>query len=355
MGKNKINFFCIFFLLISNSLSNICEDIVLNKKYFNLNSIKNKESEEFSTEIGTTKIHAFTYNHLDHFEFTTKTTLFDYYNKAKGAEGKKIHLYGLVNFAEQQLLKIGYDIRSSRTNFNNFLDNVEENVEKNYGKDLSIKELQNEIAKARNDLNYGKSQTNLLIDSSATAIFSYFGIMATSFITKFLSLPYTASLASTVFFALTPGIIIAHFWNRSFEKEIEKQKENFRKYTYMMELVFYKIKNLDWLENNLILTGISLIDYCNKYAVKFDYEYDLDYYDRNNKRIKEQRNKVARNMARRTCVLKREECPNEEQCEENIMEKLECLAKRKRGEKITCPIFEINDCTLNYKKKIYDL
>jgi len=67
--------------------------------------------------------------------------------------------------------------------------------------------------------------------------------MATSFITKFLSLPYTASLASTVFFALTPGIIIAHFWNRSFEKEIEKQKENFRKYTYMMELVFYKINN----------------------------------------------------------------------------------------------------------------
>ena len=54
----------------------------------------------------------------------------------------------MVNFAEQQLLKIGYDIRSSRTNFNNFLDNVEENVEKNYGKDLNIKELRNEIAKA---------------------------------------------------------------------------------------------------------------------------------------------------------------------------------------------------------------
>jgi len=65
MGKNKINFLCIFFLLISNSLSNICEDIVLNKKYLNLNSIKNKESDEFSEEIGTTKIHAFTYNHLD--------------------------------------------------------------------------------------------------------------------------------------------------------------------------------------------------------------------------------------------------------------------------------------------------
>ena len=349
--KHKITFFFIFILLTSNCLSNLCNDFVIRKSDFNLAIIKSKESEKTEPiEIGYKKIQAFTYKYLEDHEYKVKKTLFDYYIKSREAESKKIHLYGLINWVEQALYSIGWDIRANKTDYNKFLNMIEEDVQKNYGSENNYKELLNEIELARKDLNYGKnngrvsSDMDLYTQVGATS----FGILASSFLTHWFALPYSIGIVSAVFFALTPAIIFAKLWNLSEEKEILKQEANYRKLKNMFQFIYYKIKHLDWFENNLILTGISTIDFCDKFDVIFDYEKDIDEQD------KRKRNNIARFMAHKTCVLKRDECPNKGDCVTNILKHLECLNKMKRGKKKNCLIFDESDCSL--KEEIqYDL
>ena len=352
MTKNKIKFSFIFILLVSHCFSHICKDITLRKKDFDLSMIINKESECTKVEDDENqgiKMQAFTYIYLDDNEYKIKINLIRIYNKCIEAEGKKIHIYGLLNLAEAILLKIGWDIRAKRTDYNQFLDMVEEDVKKNYGSNNDYHSLLNEIAEARKDLNYGKgkndtdSEMNRIVAVGSAA----FGIFSSGLLTQWFALPYTVGIAASIFLIITPAIVFAKWWNKSLNQEIETNKENYNKLTYMVNLLYFKIKNLDWFENNLILTAISKIDYCDKYDVKFVFEDNLNYNI-------EKKNNLARYMAHKTCLLKRDECQNKEKCEENIIQHLECLAKKKKGKVKNCSIFDKNDCTLK-NLKFYDL
>jgi len=136
------------------------------------------------------------------------------------------------------------------------------------------------------------------------------------------------------------------FWNRGKEQEIELQRSNFRKLSKLFELLHEKIKRLEWLENNIILTAISIDKDCPNVEVKFVFEKEMRYKDNFI---------IIRKMAKRTCTLKKNECSDEKECIKNILTYIECLTQKRKGIRKHCPMFNEFDCSLDDNEKFYDL
>ncbi len=269
------------------------------------------------------------------------------------AENKKIELYGLLDYAEKAFYSIGIDIRSNKIDYGNFLDSVQKEVDRDYGLDNNLKLYLNlKIENAKHnfiEFKYHKyNNTNkIFLETTATAGSIGAGLLASHLIYTYCAIPLTISSPIGIFVSLFTGTWFSKWWNKPLEKEIKEQENMYKKLTTLLDLIFFQLKNLEWLENNIIFTAISLIDDCNSCAVKYDFEDDIKY--KNKQRVFEK-------MAHRTCVLKRIECPNHKKCFLNLMDRVECLSKKKRGLKNSCQAFNEEDCTLDEEEeKIYDL
>ena len=308
--KQIILIFYIFIILTANSFSNICEEIIINRYDYNLNLIKDGEADStIPVSIGgVKKVQAFNYNYLlDNFEFNTKLALIDLFLRALKAEREKIELYGLLDYAEKAFYSIGIDIRSNKIDYNNFLDSLQKEVERDYGLGNNVKlYFSSDIEKAKNNFiefknNKYKNTNKIFLETTATAGSIGAGLLASHLIYSYFSIPLSVSGPIGIFVSLFAGTLFSKWWNKPLEKEIKEQEKMFKKLTALLDLIFFQLKKLEWLENNIIFTAISLIDDCNNCAVKYDFEDDIKY---------KNKVRVFKKMADRTCVLKRNECPN---------------------------------------------
>ena len=356
-AKNQIILiFYIFLILTSNSFSNICEELVINRYDYNLDLIKEGKADATIPHSisGVKQVQAFNYNYLiDNFEINTKKTLIDLFLMALKAEGEKIELYGLLDYAEKAFYSIGIDIRLNKIDYNNFLDSVQKEVYRDYGLDNNIKlYFSLAIEKAKHNFiefknHRYKNKNKIFLETTATAGSIGAGLLASHLIHIYCAIPLTISGPIGIFASLFTGTLFSKLWNKPLEKEIKEQVKMFEKLTALLDLIFFQLKNLEWLENNIIFTAISLIDDCNNCAVKYDFEDDIKY---------KNKVRVFKKMADRTCVLKRNECPNHKECVLNLMDHIECLSQKKRGLKNSCQAFNKEDCTLDKEEeKIYDL
>ena len=347
MNKKKIfSIFYIFIIFNSYSSSQQCFDFIITKDMFNLNVIINNKSNIFYDEKYNLKLTAFTYDKLDEYEIQSMHTLIDYYIKAQEANEKKVNLFGLINFVEKNMKNLGFDVFSTKESLNYTLNEIKSEINNNpvisrSNKDMLIKRLN----ESELDIDYTKEKCNTLLDTIVSAGSVAFASIAVTALTSIFSIPALPASLLFSFFTVSSGGSFAFIYNRPLEDEIRKAKNEVFKRKNMFQMLYYQIQAVKWEGNNIILTAISSLDYCNQYQVKFDYDNKIKY---SNFSL------VVYNMINRTCKLKINECDNHHECKKNLMEYVKCQFKNRKGIKSRCPIFVGSDCSLEFIDTIFD-
>ena len=339
--KQLISIIYAFIILISYSLSNKCEIIGIRKRYFNLRGIKEDGDDKAdSIEINGVKYEAFSYIFFDHYEFQLKKDLIDCYINALKAEGSKIHLYGLLTLANKAFSSIGQSFSLNSNNYIRFLDNVKKEVINDFDLDDQNKvKILEEINFAQTNLTEYSNRyiNNVYADTAGTFTSLGIGFLAGHLIKEAFSLSNPVFNIISTSISLLSGYGIIKWWNGSSEEEIKKNQQNYDKYRYLLEDIFERIKRLEWMNNNIIYTGISLIPDCKQIRVKFDYEDGIKYRNQKN---------INYNMARRSCNLGN--CKNLNQCIQDIKKVIKCNDENGNGGMTDCPRFDIYSCSLEY-------
>lgn len=345
MNKKKIvSIFYIFIIFNSYSSSQGCYDFIITKDMFNLIAIINNKSNIVYEEKYNLKLTAFTYDKLDEYEIQTMHTLIDYYIKGQEANEKKVNLFGLINFVEKNMKTLGFDVFSTKESLNYTLNEIKSEINNNPAILHSNKErLLNRLNELELDIDYTKEKCNTLLDTIVSVGSVAFASIAVTTLTSIFSIPVLPASLLFCFFTIGSGGSFAFTYNRPLEDEIRKVRNEVFKRKNMLQMLYYQIQAVKWEGNNIILTGISTLDYCNNYQVKFDYDNEIKY---NNFSL------VVHNMVIRTCQLKKE-CDNHE-CKKNLWEYVQCQFKNRKGIKSICPIFEGSDCSLEFIDTIFD-
>ena len=344
MSKRKI--ISIFYILIifnSNSLIKSCRDFHITKDMFNLNDMKYKGNQHVVDEKYNLDLKAFSYDYLDELEQSTMHTLINYYMEANEAKKQEINLFGLIDFVKNNMRKIGYDVFSSEEELKETKIIIKSEINKNSFLTLLKK---NDLLSKLNDIDIThdsveKNSYNIL-DTTVSVTSLAFSCIAVNYI----NLPFIPSSLLMMSLTLSVAAIVSYIYNFPKEEIIQKAKIKAIRTSNMLEMVYYQISLIKWEGNNLILTAISSMDYCNKYDVKFDYDNEIKYNNWDS---------TIKRMARRTCKLKTNECNNQKECRENVLKYIECHRQIRKGKKHSCPDFDPDDCSLEFYDKKYDL
>ena len=320
-------FFCVL-IFTSNSLEQACRDFIVTKDMFDLEIIEKKKS--LVTSASSKKgiiLQAFDLNYLDEYELKMKQSMINSYIKAIDAAGEKIDLDGLLNYLNSIMGNYGHE--ETLTGLFKELKNIDSSGFMPNKLSLQLKDIELKLNKTINKGNKGLDYTVL----GTSMVFS-------SLVTKGVTSLIKTFIQPNLFFyslTITSASIFSFIWNRSCDKEIKQNEKKIRKLKNLIDLVYLKVKNLDWIGKNIILTGMAEDDDCHEVAVSFDYDDNIKY---DNWTLTE------RKMARRTCLLKREECPDTKSCINNVMYVTKCLGKQEKGKNEGCPYFDVFDCSL---------
>ena len=329
-------FFCVL-IFTSNSLVQACRDFIVTKDMFDLEIIEKKKSlvTPASPKYGII-LQAFDFNYLDEYELKMKQSMINSYIKAVDAAGEKIDLNGLLNYLNSIMGNYGHE--ETLTGLFNELKNIDSSGFMPNKLSLQLKDIELKLNKTLNKGNKGFDYTVLGTSMVLSSL-------VTNGITSFFN-PIAAP--SLIFYTLTTTAvsIFSFFWNRSCDKEIKQNEKKIRKFKNLIDIIYLKVKNLDWIGKNVILTGMAEDDDCHEVAVLFEYDDNIK---------NENWTLTERKMARRTCLLKKEECPDTKSCINNIMNISKCLGKQKKGKMERCPYFDELDCSLIFDDYESDL
>ena len=351
--KKILTIFYIFILLSSYTLSNVCKKVVIKKKYFDLKGIK-EEGDDLSdlNTINDVEYEAFTFIYLDKYENDLKRDIISFFIKSLKAEESKIHLYSLLVFADKIFSSIGLmSLGTKSKDYVDFLNQVKKEVENETGLSTQFKRnITGEITKAQSDLDgYLNSYMNHFIaDTTASGVSIGLGYLATHFISKAVSLSIPAFGLILGAISLVSGFGIGKLWNESLDEEIKINEKKEKKKLVLLQNLFDQIKDLNWVEKNIVFTGMSIIPDCDKSEVKFVKEEGIKY---------EYPDQIEFNMARRTCILKKDKCKNYKECMLNITNYIKSISEYREKTQKNMPIFDKDSCTLknNISDYIKDL
>ena len=79
------------------------------------------------------------------------------------------------------------------------------------------------------------------------------GLLSSHLLTSYFSLPNSIAGIFGVFLTLSVGFPLANWQNKPLKEEIKLKESNFKKLVRLINLLFNKIKNLDWVGNKLFL------------------------------------------------------------------------------------------------------
>ena len=329
-------FFCVL-IFTSNSLAKACRDFIVTRDMFDLEIIANNKS---LTTLPSPKfgiiLQAFDYNYLDEYELKLKQSMISDYIKAVDAAGEKIDLNGLLKYLNSIMGNYGHE--ETLTGLFNELKNMDSSGFMPNRLSLQLKDIELKLNKTINK--YNKDLDYIVLGTS---------IALSSLVTNAMKSFFNPFIGSNLFFyglVTTATSFFSFIWNKSCDKEIKQNEKKIRKLKNMLDLVYLKVKNLDWIGNNIILTGMAEDDDCHEVAALFDYDDNIKY---KNWTLTE------RKMARRTCLLKREECPDTKSCINNIMNITKCLGNQNKGKNEGCPSFDEFDCSLVFDDYESDL
>ncbi len=345
MSKNRIiSIFYIFIIFNCNSLIKSCRDFHITTDMFNLNDIKLNKSRHVVEEKYNIQFKSFTYDYLEELDEATLHTLISFYYESKQAKSEEISLFGLLNFIKNNMRKLGFDIFSSEEELRKTKNIIEWEINKSSSLTTIRK---NQLLEKLNDIdisyvNNEQSYSAYLFDTTVSVGSIAFSSVAVSYMNLALA-PASLVLMSI---SLTISTVVSYFHNSPLEEKIKKNKIKAIRTSKMLEMLYFQIKLLSWEGNNVILTAVSNLDYCDKYDVMFAYDKEIKYNNWINTIV---------NMARRTCKLKENECKNKKMCRKNILEFVQCQNLKRKGKKNSCPYFERDDCSLEYYDLEYDL
>ena len=139
------------------------------------------------------------------------------------------------------------------------------------------------------------------------------------------------------------GVFVDYYNNKIINEKIEINKVRLYKIMELYKSIQKGIKNIEWIDNNIVLTAVSADDTCKSYNFKFDFYEDKRYIDSGGNY---NHNDVITKMAKLTCNYKSKdnEC-DFDYCIDNLMQYLEYRKKKREGKTNIFKIFT-NDCSI---------
>ena len=229
-------FFCVL-IFTSNSLEQACRDFIVTKDMFDLEIIEKKKS--LATPTSSKKgiiLQAFDLNYLDEYELKMKQSMINSYIKAIDAAGEKIDLDGLLNYLNSFMGNYGHE--ETLTGLFKELKNIDSSGFMPNKLSLQLKDIELKLNKTINKGNKGLDYTVL----GTSMVFS-------SLVTKGVTSLIKTFIQPNLFFyslTITSASIFSFIWNRSCDKEIKQNEKKIRKLKNLIDLVYLKVKNLDW-------------------------------------------------------------------------------------------------------------
>ena len=347
MDKRKfLAILCFLFIFNSFFLSQRCSYFILTKDMFNLDLIRSDKSRIIYQSWGNLNLTAFTYEQLGIYELQSFHTIIGYYIQEKEANDDKINLFGLINYVEKSMAYLGFDVFSSEETLKYTLNEIR--LEVNNSKTLSKTNKDSLIAKLDGldpNINNIKGKTHTIKDTIVTVGSITFASISVYAVSSLITLPALTSTLLFLFLTISSAGYVSYEINEPLEEEIRKAKHEIIKQRDLFEMLYYQIQEVKWEGNNIILTGVSSLDYCDKSQVKFDYDNKIKY---NNYSI------IVHSMIDRTCVLKKSECKNFTNCKNNLLDYVKCQFKSRKGLESRCPMFQVRDCSLESVDPIFD-
>ena len=146
-------------------------------------------------------------------------------------------------------------------------------------------------------------------------------------------------------------LIFPIIWNNYYDNEIENIRYESSKYVGLYNKIIELIYDCKWIGNNVILTAITAEEKCSNFDAAF---YHIDSYTFEKRKYdKYYYNKGIKRMAKLTCILRKNECNDQDECFKNLMRYAECKEKERKDKYEVCPEFT-EKCELQklYKNKI---
>ena len=143
--------------------------------------------------------------------------------------------------------------------------------------------------------------------------------------------------------------IYMNYYNRKINKEIEINKLEMLKSIQVYENLKDKIKKIEWIDNNIVLTAISDDIDCDEHDVQFDFYKGKKY---KNSQGKDNYYNVKLGMVNLTCVYRHDQC-DIYSCFNNLLKHLENRKKSLNGNNKITQRF-LDNCSLE-DVPIYDI
>jgi len=362
--KNKIiSIFYITIINISNSAQEEFQNIDVSADDFDLNPIHEHGGQYISKLENEKKLSAFIYSFLDDFEYLYRENLLEYYTKCIYTTQQKFNVYEYLAFTFSSLKNIGKNTLSSVVSSENFFKEIEREInsltyinsidkEKFFEKLRKIKSLPlSEIKEILNETMSQKSYIKLITSGTVgAAIGTGVGAVISSLTTYLTTSGTTVAGLSKLIAGTSAGTIatstgtiaaisfpvvgffigaglFASYWNDKIDKDNNINLKESKLYTLLLNLLYLKIKEMSWFDNNLILTAISLEK--NAIGINFVFDKIVERNYKNNRHDLVDKQEIIRRMGKRTCNLRN--CENEEKCIKDILDLYRYKIQIKKG------------------------